>query len=130
MERLDLLSARPELSGAQRLFAYFERWVDTQVADEAADHCLIVKLSAEIADLSDSMRSGMLAGTERILRRLTDYVAAGQADGSIGDRQGPDELAQCLYEAWLGASLLAKLRRQRNAFDAVLRRSRAWLAPN
>ena len=128
MDWLDALSARPELSGAQRLVTYFEHWTATQAGDDAASYCLIVKLSAEIADLSETMRAGMLAGTERILERLTAYVAAGQADGSIGCADAPGELTQWLYEAWLGASLLAKLRRDRSAFDAVMRRSRILLA--
>ena len=125
--RLAALSAQPGQTGAQRLLTYFERWIETQQADDRAEHCLIVKLAAEIADLSDAMRSRMLAGTDAILRQLTEFIAAGQADGSIGTTEAPAVLAQFLYQAWLGASLLAKLRREPNAFDAVMQRSRILL---
>lgn len=129
MDRLDVLSARGELSGAQRLLEYFERWIETQQGDDAAEYCLIVKLAAEIADLSEAMRRSMLAGTQRILRRLTEYVLAGQSDGSIGATGEPAELALSLYEGWLGASLLAKLRGDTGAFDSIMKRSRAMLTP-
>ena len=125
--RLAALSAQPGQTGAQRLLTYFERWIETQQADDRAEHCLIVKLAAEIADLSDAMRSRMLAGTDAILRQLTEFIAAGQADGSIGTTEAPAVLAQFLYQAWLGASLLAKLRREPNAFDAVMQHSRILL---
>lgn len=125
--RLAALSAQQGLSGAQRVLTYFERWIETQQCENRAEHCLIVKLAAEVADLSDAMRSGMLAGLEGILRTLTGWVAAGQADGSIGNADAPEVVAQTLYEAWLGASLLAKLRRQAHAFDAVMQRSRLFL---
>ena len=125
--RLAALSAQPGQTGAQRLLTYFERWIETQQADDRAEHCLIVKLAAEIADLSDAMRNRMLAGTDAILRQLTEFIAAGQADGSIGTTEAPAVLAQFLYQAWLGASLLAKLRREPNAFDAVMQRSRILL---
>lgn len=125
--RLAAMSAPTGQTGAQRLLTYFERWIETQQGDDRTEHCLIVKLAAEVADLSDAMRSRMLAGTDAILRQLTAFVAAGQADGSIGSTEAPASLAQFLYQAWLGASLLAKLRRDPKAFDAVMQRSRILL---
>lgn len=128
--RLSALSTEQKQTGAQRLLTYFERWIETQQGENPAEHCLIVKLAAEIADLSDSMRNRMLMGTEAVLYYLADFIAAGQADGSIGSREAPAVLAQALYEAWLGASLLAKLRRDPQAFDAVMKRSRTMLQVN
>ena len=128
--RLTALAAQPDQTGAQRLMTYFIRWIETQQGDDRAEHCLIVKLAAEVADLSEAMRDRMLAGTDAIQRVITDLVAAGQADGSIGNREAPTDLAQFLYQAWLGASLLAKLRRDANAFDAVMQRSRLLLQLN
>ena len=76
------------------------------------------------------MRGSMLAGTQAILRHLTKLVAAGQADGSIGSTDAPDALALFLYQAWLGASLLAKLRRDDSAFVTVMQRTRLLLTLN
>ena len=125
--RLDGLFQRTDLSGGACLQTYFQRWIETQQGEDAADYCLIVKLAAEVADLSEAMRAIMLSGTEQILGRLADVVARGQADGSIANPAPAAELAQWLYEAWLGASLLAKLRRDDSAFRAVLQRSGEWL---
>jgi TetR/AcrR family transcriptional repressor of nem operon len=123
MIRLDALGSTPGLNGAQRLLTYCEHWVETQRSDDAAHYCLIVKLSAEIADLSETMRERMLSGTEYILRVLSSYIAAGQADGSIGNTRAASEIAETFYDLWLGASLLAKLRRDASAFDAALNRT-------
>mgnify|MGYP003589467400 CR=1 FL=1 len=127
LQRLDGLFQRTDLSGGACLQTYFQRWIETQQGEDAADYCLIVKLAAEVADLSEAMRAIMLSGTEQILGRLADVVARGQADGSIANPAPAAELAQWLYEAWLGASLLAKLRRDDSAFRAVLQRSCEWL---
>lgn len=128
--RLAALSVQPDQTGAQRLMTYFTRWIETQQGEDRAEHCLIVKLAAEIADLSEAMRDRMLAGTDAVLGVLTDFVAAGQADGSIRNSEAPADLAQFLYQSWLGASLLAKLRREPNAFDAVMQRTRLLLQLN
>ncbi len=127
LQRLDGLFQRTDLSGGACLQTYFQRWIETQQGEDAADYCLIVKLAAEVADLSEAMRAIMLSGTEQILGRLADVVARGQADGSIANPAPAAELAQWLYEAWLGASLLAKLRRDDSAFRAVQQRSCEWL---
>ena len=127
LQRLDGLFQRTDLSGGACLQTYFQRWIETQQGEDAADYCLIVKLAAAVADLSEAMRAIMLSGTEQILGRLADVVARGQADGSIANPAPAAELAQWLYEAWLGASLLAKLRRDDSAFRAVLQRSCEWL---
>jgi len=127
LQRLDGLFGCPDLSGGDCLQTYLQRWIDTQQGEEAADYCLIVKLAAEVADLSEPMRAIMLDGTEQILGRLADVVARGQDDGSIANRAPAGELAQWLYEAWLGAALLAKLRRDDSAYRAALQRTREWL---
>jgi len=127
MARLDGLFARPGLTEAQRMEVYFQRWIETQFSEDFAERCLIVKLAAEVSDLSDAMRAIMLKGTERILGRLTDCIREGVAEGSIKSALAPAECAAWLYEAWLGASLLTKLRRDRSVFDAALMQTRNLL---
>jgi len=124
---VDVLFGRTDLNAAQRLMTYFQRWIDTQTGEDAESKCLIVKLGAEISDLSEAMRSTMLEGTERIMQRIADCIAAGQADGSIQIAQSPVACAQWLYGAWLGASLISKLRRDGSALDAAFRTTRQVL---
>lgn len=125
--RVATLNAHSDLNGAQRLLTYFERWIETQQGQDAAQHCLIVKLSAEISDLSEAMRTRMHGATDTLLRQLASHVAEGQADGSIRNQQAPAELAEWLYQAWLGASLLTKLRRDGSAFASALNNTRKIL---
>ncbi len=127
LANVDVLFGRTDLNAAQRLMTYFQRWIETQTGEDSERKCLIVKLGAEISDLSEAMRSTMLEGTERIMQRIAECIAAGQADGSIQNAQSPAACAQWLYGAWLGASLISKLRRDGSALDAALQTTRQVL---
>ncbi|WP_026258812.1 TetR/AcrR family transcriptional regulator [Uliginosibacterium gangwonense] len=127
MARLDGLFARPGLTAGQRMELYFQRWIETQFSEDYAERCLIVKLAAEVSDLSEAMRTIMMKGTERILGRLTECISEGVAEGSIKSALAPADCATWLYEAWLGASLLTKLRRDRSVFDAALKHTQNLL---
>lgn len=125
LARLDVLFGQAGTTGAERLNHYLQRWMETQCCDDASTKCLIVKLAAEISDLSDAMRSTMRQGTDSILERLAQCIAAGQVDGSICRSWPPASAALWLYETWLGASLLAKLRRDDSALEAALQATRS-----
>ena len=120
--RLDqLLHPSPEAADASsaraRLITYWERWVDTQCSQDVKEKCLVVKLSAEVADLSEDMRMILCEGTKRVRARLTACIANGIADGSLQSNIDPEKTAQMLYQMWLGASLLAKLQRDRTPLE-------------
>src|SRR5690606_9949494 len=117
--RVDTLMARPG-SGAERLLAYFNYWTDTQGTDLPEGKCLVVKLGAEVCDLSEDMRGVLEVGTAKIIKRITACVEMGVADGSIhpeGDNEG---FAESLYQLWLGASLLVKVNKSTASFDKAL----------
>ncbi|MDU8456997.1 TetR/AcrR family transcriptional regulator [Pseudomonas syringae group sp. J254-4] len=117
--RIDALMARPG-SGAERLLAYFNYWAETQGTELPEGKCLVVKLGAEVCDLSEDMRGVLEVGTAKIIKRITACVDMGAADGSIhpeGDHEG---FAQSLYQLWLGASLLVKVNKSTESFDKAL----------
>jgi TetR/AcrR family transcriptional repressor of nem operon len=119
LSRVDALMARPG-TGAERLLAYFNYWTQTQGAEHLEGKCLVVKLGAEVCDLSEDMRGVLEAGTVKIIERITACVEMGAADGSIhpeGDHEG---FAASLYQLWLGASLLAKVNKSTESFDKAL----------
>lgn len=124
---LEALFAVPGLNGAQRLEAWLQRWIENQCSDDPARLCLIVKLSAEIADLSETMRAAMQTGTAAIIRRLADGIEAGQRDGSIVCPTPPVECARWLFGAWLGAGLLAKVQRDAGAYEIAVRQTQDFL---
>lgn len=118
---MDDMFAKPGQTGAARLDAYWQNWLATQSAEDPQSKCLVVKLAAEVADLSEAMRKVLLDGTDRIKGKLADVIEAGQADGSLSIKGPPHDIAAELYQSWLGASLLAKITKN----DAPLQRARA-----
>ncbi len=107
----------------ERLLRYWQRWINSQCDEVAANKCLVVKLSAEVADLSDAMRITLRNGTDQVIVRIAGCIEAGIADGSL-PAMDAQATAQTLYQLWLGASLLAKLHRTpgplQNAMAATL----------
>ena len=108
-ERLNTLLARGTGSGRERLMRYWNAWIDDPALCGGAEHCLVVKLAAEVADLSEDMRRVLNTGVERLLMRIAATIAEGREDGSLPPGAPPLAVAQVLYQMWLGAALLAKL---------------------
>ncbi|MGO1071577.1 TetR/AcrR family transcriptional regulator [Lysobacter sp. CA199] len=123
---MDSLLAQPG-TAAQRLLAYFHFWLDSQTGDEAQSRCLVVKLGAEVCDLSESMRAALSRGTGCITERLARCIDAGRVDGSVAAATEPRAAAMSLYQSWLGASLLAKITHDRAPLDNVLAGTRQLL---
>ncbi|WP_437733547.1 TetR/AcrR family transcriptional regulator [Sorangium sp. So ce1335] len=124
--RMDALLAQPG-TAAQRLFGYFRDWLDSQTGDEAQSRCLVVKLGAEVSDLSETMRAALERGARRVIERLARCIEAGRADGSLPAVLDPQAVAVALYQSWLGASLLAKITRDRAPLDTAMTGTRLLL---
>src|SRR3981189_3250262 len=80
--RMDALLTGPGTS-AQRLTGYFRDWLDSQTGDEAQSRCLVVKLGAEVCDLSETMRAALKRGTRGVIERLARCIELGAMDGSL-----------------------------------------------
>lgn len=125
--RVDSLMAA-EGSGAERLLGYLRYWAQTQAFDHADQKCLVVKLGAEVCDLSEDMRAVLDKGTAMIIQRILAGVQRGQADGSIAPDVDAPLLAESLYQLWLGASLLVKVRHSAEPFEAAYQMSQRLLS--
>ncbi|WP_198034140.1 TetR/AcrR family transcriptional regulator [Acidihalobacter ferrooxydans] len=110
----------------QRLMGYWEHWLSNYESTCQDQQCLVVKLSAEVADLSESMRLTLRDGTDRIIGRLAKCIADGVADKSL-PALDPLPVATLLYELWLGASLLTKLHRNSEPLVKALETTRQLL---
>ncbi len=108
--RLNII-AEQDSSAQQKLYDYFQNWYDTQ--QNGCDHekCLVVKLSAEVADMSEPMRKALDAGYQQTINWLATQIKAGWHDGSVPTRDNisAESIAKRWYFAWLGASLIAKI---------------------
>ena len=112
----------------QRLLAFFSHWHATQSGNYPQARCLVVKLSAEVCDLSEAMRLVLKRGTARVIERLASCLAEGIATGDLTDCPDPAEVAQQLYQQWLGATLLARVQRSAAPLDQALAQTMRWLA--
>jgi TetR/AcrR family transcriptional repressor of nem operon len=102
---------------AQQLGAYFDAWKDNQSFEDCQGKCLAVKLGAEVADLSASMRAALKRGTAGIVERLAQAIGQGIEEGELTIDATPDAVAQSLYQLWLGASVMVKIVRTTQPFD-------------
>lgn len=119
LARMDALLAQPG-PAARRLIGYFHDWLDSQTGDQAQSRCLVVKLGAEVCDLSESMRAALERGTRGIVERLARCIEEGRQDGSLSAPPDANAAALALYQSWLGASLLAKIARDRAPLDTAM----------
>jgi len=129
-ERLSQLLAAPA-TGHDRLMRYFRAWLHDPVDVSRpgwAEDCLVVKLSAEVADLSEDMRLVLQGGVGRLIDRTAALIIEGRGDRSLTDGADPARLAQVIYQMWLGAALLAKLTRSPAPMQAALSATETLLA--
>lgn len=115
-------------SARERLKRYFSFWKETQGADLPESKCLVVKLGAEVCDQYDSMRHILANGTDKIVQKIAQCIGEGQQDGSLPAGADADELAEELYQLWLGASLMAKIHSPEKAFDKAMNATMRLLA--
>lgn len=112
----------------ERLMRYWQRWLDKQSDVCNEQKCLVVKLGGEVADLSDAMRVTLRDGTAQIVARLAKLIAEGVRDGTLLCPD-PASTAQTLYQLWLGASLLGKLRRDALPLENAMQFTQSLLKP-
>ncbi len=112
----------------QRLLAFFSQWHASQTGSDPQSHCLVVKLSAEVCDLSEAMRGALERGTAQVIERLASCLAEGIATGELTACPDPTEVAQQLYQQWLGATLLVRVQRRSAPLDQALAQTTRWLA--
>ncbi len=108
LQRIDHLFNNQELTAYQCLVNYFSMWLEVNDGVCNANKCLVVKLSAEVSDLSEAMRMSLAKGASQIINALDNCIKRGIQDGSI-NVQHSNQIASQLYQQWLGASLLNKL---------------------
>ena len=118
LTQVDSLLRDDGAPAAERLMRYWKSWMST--GETAECNCLVVKLSGEVSDMSEAMRAALLRGTNLIIERLGQCIAEGMADGSLTGNPDTRHTALTLYELWLGAALLSKVRRDRSALDTAM----------
>lgn len=127
LAEIDAILSTPGLDMSQRLMKYWEAWQDNQSFSECQGKCLAVKLGAEVADLSEDMRLSLKRGATALTARLTQAIQAGVAEGSLSIDGTPQDVADSLYQLWLGASIMVKIVRNPQPFTTAMSTTRKIL---
>ncbi len=127
LDDMDRTLAQEGVDMARRLLDYFRIWQDTQSFHDCQGKCLAVKLGAEVADMSDAMRAALNRGTAAIVSRLARAIETGVAGNSLAVEGEPQDVAQSLYQLWLGASIMVKIVRHTQPFEMAMKTTRQLL---
>ena len=126
LHSIQILFSTSDQDSYHKLMAYWQQWEDTQTNQQCSQQCLVVKLSAEVADLSETMRLALKTGANAVIKHITTCIQAGIEDGSVRPMDS-FSTAEMLYQMWLGASLLNKLYRDGSAINNAMERTRKIL---
>lgn len=123
-QRLSEHFARRDASARELLLAWYRIGLNNFCESGMMCDCLTVKLSAEVCDLSEEMRTALDLGANNVIALLTSTLIRGRNDERSltfsGDAQAH---AQALYALWLGAHLQAKISRSAVPIQSAL----AWV---
>ena len=86
-----------------------------------------MKLSAEVCDLSEDMRTAMDKGASQIIALLGEALEKGRLEGSLLFEEAIT-LSQVLYSLWLGANLQAKITRSATPLESALAHAKQIIA--
>lgn len=125
--RVDQTLAADGRSAVQRLLEYFEYWMDRQCNDTTQDKCLVVKLSAEVTDLSEPMRLALKEGTDGVIERLAACFQEAIDNKEILTEKSTLDLTREIYYMWLGATLITKVHRDTHALESAMRNLQSCL---
>nr|WP_298249377.1 TetR/AcrR family transcriptional regulator [uncultured Halomonas sp.] len=128
-ERLGSLLTHPALDARTRFLAYFEDWHQKQISPNPEDRCLVVRLSAEVADLSADMSKILQLGVAEVVAHLTKTLEQGIAEGSIDSIDDPGAMAEMIYHQWLGASLVASLSHDDAPLRSAMKATKRLIPP-
>lgn len=107
-------------SAVDRLLDYFDNWKNSQCSDTSTDKCLVVKLSGEVTDLSESMRLALKQGTHRVINRLAAVVQQAIDHGEICIDGDARTVTEEIYYLWIGATLLTKVNHNPDALHVAM----------
>ena len=122
MQWLNTLFTNKQLPANKRLLNYFKHWIVFDQGVCGAQRCLVVKLSAEVSDLSEPMRLALNKGANDVVLAIAQCVESGIHDGSIKVTNA-QETAEILYQTWLGASILYKLSKDVSGLQRTLQKT-------
>ncbi|MBC7698128.1 MAG: TetR/AcrR family transcriptional regulator [Bacteroidia bacterium] len=120
LEQLEIALSAARGSVKARLLEYFNVWLLSQTSDTTHDKCLVVKLSAEVTDLSEAMRMTLKHGTDRVINRIAVCVQEGIDHGELPAHLDAKFVTNEIYYMWVGATLLTKVQHSREPLECAM----------
>jgi TetR/AcrR family transcriptional repressor of nem operon len=111
-----------------RLLAYYQHTLTQFFQQGIISGCLTVKLSAEVCDLSEVMRTEMNKGASQIIVLLSHALEEGRKEKSLTFYGDAHTQAEVLYSLWLGANLQAKISRSATPLESALEHAKTMIA--
>lgn len=124
-----LLSATPEADPLRRLLSFFEGTICRILETQGKCPCLVLKLSAEVADLSEPMREVLAAGNREWIAILEKVLQEGVKKKKIAATVQPAGMAVIIHDLWNGAMQRSAINRDATPPRDALNFVRALLSP-
>ena len=119
-QRLATHFASGEGSYRDRVLNYYQETLRQFCEKGIISGCLTVKLSAEVCDLSEDMRTAMDKGASGVIALLAQALEKGRDEKTLNFTGDALTQAQVLYALWLGANLQAKISRSAVPLESAL----------
>ncbi|RIY32712.1 hypothetical protein CKF54_04460 [Psittacicella hinzii] len=107
LARLSEIFADNSLNFSEKLLKYWQVWQENEIS---GIRCLIVKLSAEVSDVSDLMRKHIQQGMQRVMNKVVEELEREQQAGKF-EQVSPQFLVSNIFSSFLGACLIYKVNR-------------------
>jgi TetR/AcrR family transcriptional regulator, transcriptional repressor for nem operon len=124
-----LLSATPEPDPLRRLFSFFEGNICRILECKGKCPCLVLKLAAEVADLSEPMREVLARGNREWIAILEQVLKEGVEKKKTSKTVRPAEMAGVVHDLWNGAMQRAAVSRDVTPPREALNFIRTLLTP-
>src|SRR5580692_7491841 len=114
--RREMLSDKA-IAGLERIRGHFEFLASRYARFGYGKGCLIGNIAAETSENMPIVRKALATGLANWTELVAGVIREGQADGSIGGRLDPDEVARFLINSWEGAVIRTKIANSRQPLD-------------
>ena len=125
-DRIARLAVLPPLAA---LHAFFDEIIARSASDPEQRGCMLVNAALEVAPRDEAVRAIVARELSAIEAFFLRCIVAGQADGSIGDRQPAGKSATMLLGVLVGIRVLARVRPNRALLEAAAQTALAPLRP-
>ncbi len=119
-EKLENLFATSGVSEYEKLMQYWRYWMEQNRSECQTGKCLVVKLAGEVSDLSEPMRLALHKGTDKVISTVAEHIEKGIQSGELKVKDG-QQTSELLYNLWVGASLVNKIRHDDASLEQALK---------